>query len=605
MSDKLKLGELEFEIFKIANNDRPFLVKVLAHLNKKFFDSTLLSKTFVIYKLFFEKFGKPPTKKILKRELEKAGEDNEKIDKHIEYIFEEQETISAEEREYIVDKVTSLAKRKNIEEAVFQITDILAKEEDLGDEDFGTMETKFRDALKYSMNVDIGWDLFDIDERYQAILDAVTEKITTGFNQIDHVLDGGVAKKELVAFQAPPGVGKCSVYDSEIEIEIDTDDPLYQKVKHLFDGYKTISRVKIGDLVESLGAINEGDDVSVDSTLKVNSPFGYRGIESVHKTQLNPEWEVETESGKKTIVADKHRLETRNGWFDESNNRYWTFAEELKSGDEIYTKDGWEKVVKCEFNGKHSAMYDLQVADTHSYYADDIHGHNTIWLVNLGFNFLKHGYNVVHYTLEMSEERLGLRYDGVASNIALRELTSNIDEVKAKYKTLKKITKSHLKLKEFPTSLASIYDIEAHLEHLKLQENFIPDALIVDYGDIMKSTRTTKNLYEEQGWIFRELRGLAVKQNVAVVTATQSNRGALKEDGGTSDLIGMDKTADSMEKNRILDVLFSVTQSVQDKNDGRLNLWVAKNRNGEANKMLEFLINYRNMKISEINLDSD
>jgi hypothetical protein len=368
---------------------------------------------------------------------------------------------------------------------------------------------------------------------------------------------------------------------------------------------KVKARVKIGDLVESLGAVDEGDDVSVNSTLKVNSPFGYKSIESVHKTQLNPEWGIETKSGKKTIVADKHRLETRGGWFDESNSRYWTFAEDLEVGDEIYTKDGWDKVVKCEFNGKYSAMYDLQVVDTHSYYADDIHGHNTIWLVNLGFNFLKHGYNVVHYSLEMSEERLGLRYDAVASNIAVKELTDSVDEIKAKYNTLKKITKSHLKLKEFPTSLASIYDIESHLEHLKLQENFIPDVVIVDYGDIMKSTRKTANLYEEQGWIFRELRGLAVKNDVAVLTATQSNRGALKEDGGTSDLIGMDKTADSMEKNRILDVLFSVTQSVQDKNDGKINLWVAKNRNGEANKMLEFLINYRNMKISEMNISSN
>lgn len=362
---------------------------------------------------------------------------------------------------------------------------------------------------------------------------------------------------------------------------------------------KVKARIKIGELVEALGAVNEGDDVSINSTLKVNSPFGYKTIESVHKTQLNPEWEIETESGKKTIVADKHRLETRNGWFDGANDRHWTFAKDLKIGNEIYTKGGWEKVVRCEFNGKHSAMYDLQVKDTHSYYADDIHGHNTIWLVNIGFNLLKHGYNVVHYSMEMSEERLGLRYDAVATKIATKELTSSIDEVKAKYDTLKKITQSRLKLKEFPTSMASIYDIEAHLEHLKLQENFKPDAIIVDYGDIMRSTRQTKNLYEEQGWIFRELRGLAVKQEVAGITATQSNRGALKEDGGTSEMIGMDKTADSMEKNRILDVLFSVTQSRQEKDDGKINLWVAKNRNGEANRILEFLINYRNMSISE------
>lgn len=433
--DKLELGDLEIEIFRIANIDRPFLIKVLGHLNKKFFDSNILAKTFSIYRVFFDKFEQIPTQRILEKELMKSGEPEQKVKTFANHIFSDHAGISPQEREYIIDKVTNLAKRRNIEEAVFQITDILAKDSELGDDEFEEMSNKFRDALKYSMDVNIGQDLYDIDERYQAILESVQDKITTGYNQLDHVLYGGVAKKELLAFQAPPGVGK------------------------------------------------------------------------------------------------------------------------------------------------------------------------TIWLVNMGFNFLKNGYNVIHYSLEMSEERLGMRYDGVASSIAIKELTSSIDEVKAKYKTLQKITKARLKLKEFPTSMASVMDIEAHMDHLKLQEGFEPDVVIVDYGDIMKSTRQTKNLYEEQGWIFRELRGLAVKKNVVVLTATQSNRGALKDDGGTSDMIGMDKTADSMEKNRILDVLFSVIQSRQEKDDGKLNVWVAKNRNGEANKMLEFLINYRNMRITEVSID--
>jgi replicative DNA helicase len=154
-------------------------------------------------------------------------------------------------------------------------------------------------------------------------------------------------------------------------------------------------------------------------------------------------------------------------------------------------------------------------------------------------------------------------------------------------------------LKEFPTSMASVLDIEAHLDNLKTFHNFEPDMLIIDYGDIMKSTRNTKNTYEEQGWIFRELRGLAIKRNVVVLTATQTTRDSLSSDGGTAEIIGMDKAADSMEKNRILDVLFSITQSMKDKDEGVINLWVAKNRNGQSSKFLEFMINYKNFQIKE------
>jgi len=363
------------------------------------------------------------------------------------------------------------------------------------------------------------------------------------------------------------------------------------------------TKVKIGELVEALSSINMGQDTStLGSTLKVETPFGFQAIESVHKTQLNPEWELETENGKKTIVADKHRVETKEGWFDNANNRNWSFVEYLKPGDEIYTKDGWEKLAKCEFNNKYSAMYDLQVADCHSYYADDIHGHNTIWLVNLGFKFLLGGYNVVHYSMEMGEERLGLRYDGIASgvNIKALEQMQSIDDVKNAYKKVKMMTKTHLKMKEFPTGAATVYDIEAHLDELELYHEFKPDVIIVDYGDIMRSTKNTKSTYEEQGWIFRELRALAQKKDAVVLTATQSRRDALSDDGGTKDIIGMDQVADSMEKNRILDILFSVQQSRTEKSEGKINLWIAKNRNGESNKKMEFLVDYRVMKVSEI-----
>lgn len=236
MIDKLELGDLEKDIFKISNKDRPFLVKIMAHLDKSFFETKILSKTFTIYKVFFEKFGKIPTDRILKKELIKTGETENRVNNLVDYIYNgEFNDISGAEREYVIEKVTNLAKRKRIEEAVFNITDVLAKETDLEGEDFEHMESKFRDALKYTMDVKIGQDLYDIDDRYQAILEGVHEKMTTGYDQLDHVLYGGFAKKELIAFQAPPGVGKCCHIDSQVEVEIDTDDPLYQKVKHLFE----------------------------------------------------------------------------------------------------------------------------------------------------------------------------------------------------------------------------------------------------------------------------------------------------------------------------------------------------------------------------------
>ena len=367
---------------------------------------------------------------------------------------------------------------------------------------------------------------------------------------------------------------------------------------------KIKARVKIGELIEALGCNNPGQENIAPETLKINTPLGYKKVEAIRKTQLNPEWEVEAVSGLKTIVADKHKFETKDGpLFDK--DRKWQFVDSLKTNDFVFTENGWDQIKICKYNGKNSYMYDFQVSETNSYYADKFHGHNSIFLPNFGIKSLLGGLNVVHYTLEMSEERLGMRYDAITSGLIMKELNGHPDEIKKKYDTIQKITKARLKMKEFPTGMASVMDIEAHLENLKLHEDFVPDVLIVDYGDIMRSSHKAANLYEEQGWIFREMRGLAVKKNVIVITATQSNRDSLGADGATKEIIGMNNTADSMEKNRIIDALFTITQTRSEKDSGQINLYAAKNRNGESNVYCQFNINYGNMKITEALLGSN
>ena len=78
----------------------------------------------------------------------------------------------------------------------------------------------------------------------------------------------------------------------------------------------------------------------------------------------------------------------------------------------------------------------------------------SIFLPNFGIKAMFNGMNVVHYSLEMSEERLGMRYDAIATGMVMKELTGHPDEIKKKYDTIKKVTKSRLKMKEFPTGMA-------------------------------------------------------------------------------------------------------------------------------------------------------
>ncbi len=225
----------------------------------------------------------------------------------------------------------------------------------------------------------------------------------------------------------------------------------------------------------------------------------------------------------------------------------------------------------------------------------------SIFLVNWGVEAIRNGFNVIHYTFEMSRGMLALRYFAAAAEIPQSQVLGSREKLEKARMALRVASGARLHLKEFPTSGASVIEIAADLD-ARARKGFKPDIVIVDYGDIMKAVREhCKSAYEEQGWIFRELRKLAIERNVAVITATQAKREALNRRGGTTDEVGMDMTADSMEKNRILDALFSIKQNPKEREHGEIALQVAKNRNGPMGGLLPFHVDYARMTIKEGN----
>ena len=225
--DKLELGDLEVDIFRVMNLDRVFLIKIIGAIKSDYFESNILSKIFVIYQVFFEKLNKLPSESIIKRELIKTGDSEDRINPFLERIFDVERTLEHAEIAYVKDEVETFAIRARMKDAVMQSMDFLAED------NFPAITNAVKDALLFSMDIDKGIDLYDVDERYQRLAENLGDKMQTGFKALDKVLNGGWVKKELYAFMGPPGIGKCQYYNAEIEIEIDVNDPLYDKIKHL------------------------------------------------------------------------------------------------------------------------------------------------------------------------------------------------------------------------------------------------------------------------------------------------------------------------------------------------------------------------------------
>jgi len=191
-------------------------------------------------------------------------------------------------------------------------------------------------------------------------------------------------------------------------------------------------------------------------------------------------------------------------------------------------------------------------------------------LQSLGAHLVKQGKTVVHYTLELNEAYVGLRYDTVFSGVTTSNIKFYQDDVQKVIDTLT----GKLIIKYYPTRAASVNTLAAHLKQMEIQE-IKPDVVIVDYADILKPTTFYKEKRHATGETYENLRGMAGEFDIPVWTASQANRSSLEEE-----VIDASKVSEDYSKVMTADFVMSVSRKVEDKiaNTGRFH--VIKNRFG-------------------------
>ena len=217
------------------------------------------------------------------------------------------------------------------------------------------------------------------------------------------------------------------------------------------------------------------------------------------------------------------------------------------------------------------------------------------FLVAVGANAMKIGKNVVHYTFELSEHAVGLRYDSNICNIPSNDVPENKDYVMKKYEEQ---DLGRLIIKEFPTGSASSITIRNHIEKLMLK-GFTPSLVIIDYADIMRSTRAYDSLRHELKLIYEELRNMSMDLNVPIWTASQANR-----DSANSDIVGLENMSEAYGKAMVADVVISLSRKALEKSTGSGRLYVAKNRAGRDGLVFPIHIDTACSKIEIIDEDT-
>lgn len=111
--------------------------------------------------------------------------------------------------------------------------------------------------------------------------------------------------------------------------------------------------------------------------IEVETRFGYKTIQFADITSYDSEViEIITSSDKKIYVSPEHRFFGRDSWIN---------VKELKILSEMLTRDGYEKVKTISIQADEEDLYDLQVAEVHEYYSNDIVSHNSTMLDSIAF----------------------------------------------------------------------------------------------------------------------------------------------------------------------------------------------------------------------------
>jgi replicative DNA helicase len=156
-------------------------------------------------------------------------------------------------------------------------------------------------------------------------------------------------------------------------------------------------------------------------------------------------------------------------------------------------------------------------------FAGQVNVGKSIVLGNIATNMVLEGKNVLLISLEMSEFMYAKRISAQMTQIPHGDLKTFTAELKEQVKHIEKNLSSKLVIKEYPPKTVTVRQIDSYITKLK-HKGFQPDIIVIDYINLIQPMTKGLNSYESIKEIAEQLRAMAFKYNLPVVSATQLSR---------------------------------------------------------------------------------
>ena len=205
MTDKLSEYGWGFQVKVLAAmfTDRIFLQQIADIIRPEYFESDANNWLLEVVLDHFHQYKTPPSKDVLKVKLTELSDDGpEAILKTaiLEQLKDVFRFMEADDLTFVKDEILNFCKNQEIKRAIMDSVNLLK----MGNYD--QIKSKIDTAMKAGADTNIGLDYkINISARYA---EASRQTITTGWDVIDDLMDGGLAPGELGVVMAPAGIGK-------------------------------------------------------------------------------------------------------------------------------------------------------------------------------------------------------------------------------------------------------------------------------------------------------------------------------------------------------------------------------------------------------------
>jgi len=215
-----------------------------------------------------------------------------------------------------------------------------------------------------------------------------------------------------------------------------------------------------------------------------------------------------------------------------------------------------------------------------------------------GANSLLEGLNVLHFTLENLAEQTAQRYDSRLTEIEYDTIKlyefnkGQLSQFKKVFKALSSGMKNDVVIKETVKNETDIVLVDKTIELLKL-DGFDTEFLIIDSCDLMSAVKRYDSYRLDRASIYWDFKFYLKAKRLPGLTTTQLKSTAKEKIATVEDL------AEAYDKARILDIVYIISQTKNQKKDSVVTLGVDKNRDGPGKVRLDLYQDFSKMRLLE------